>query len=320
MEILNIKDIKEISIGQVENTEAGTGVTVITSKNGMRAGLDVRGSGPASKESELLKEQATADKINAVVLSGGSAFGLDASGGVMKYLEENGIGYDVGVTKVPLVCQSSLFDLMIGSSSIRPDAKMGYEAAKIALTNPNYKDGNYGAGCGATIGKMLGKDYAMKSGIGSYCIKIGDLIVGALVIVNAYGDVYNYKTGLKYAGMVDYKTSKFLDTNEVIYSLLNPNENKFVSNTTLGVVFTNAYFDKHQLNKMASVTHNGYARCIKPVHTSCDGDSIYALSIGDLKYDLDMVSTIAQDVMSEAILKAIDSANKLHGYKAKKDL
>ena len=169
---IKITEIEGIKIGQAENAEAATGCTVIVSENGMAAGLDVRGGGPASRDSELLNPLAAAGFVHAVVLAGGSAFGLGCANGVMEYLEAHDIGFDVGVTKVPLVVQSDLFDLTVGDKSVRPDPAMGYEAVKHAMEDPNYKDGNYGAGCGATVGKLAGMETCMKSGIGSYAIQI----------------------------------------------------------------------------------------------------------------------------------------------------
>ena len=191
MKEISISSIENIKIGQVENREAGTGCTVFLSENGMGAGLDVRGGGPASRESQLLNPLMAAQIIHAVVLAGGSAFGLAAANGVMECLEERGIGFDVGVTKVPLVAQSDLFDLTVGDMKTRPDPSMGYEAAVIALEGGNYKDGNYGAGCGATVGKLAGMEYCMKSGIGSYAVQIGELKIGAVVALNALGDIYD---------------------------------------------------------------------------------------------------------------------------------
>ena len=184
-----VTDIQNIRIGQAENAAAGTGCTVFICEGGMRAGLDVRGGGPASRESELLKPLAAAQYIHAIVLAGGSAFGLGAANGVMEYLEARDIGFDVGVTKVPLVVQSDLFDLTVGECSVRPDAAMGYEAARRAMEDPNYQDGNYGAGCGATVGKICGMDTCMKTGIGSFAIELGGLQIGAVVAVNALGDI-----------------------------------------------------------------------------------------------------------------------------------
>lgn len=314
MKEISIKDIESIKIGQAENINAGTGCTVILSEYGMAAGLDVRGGGPASRESELLKPVANADIIHAVVLGGGSAFGLDAAGGVMQFLEEKNIGFDVGVTKVPLVCQSDLFDLTVGNPYVRPDKKMGYEACKHAYLNNNYKDGCFGAGTGATVGKLKNMDYCMKSGIGSYCVQIGELKVGAVVAVNSLGDIFDYRNGKKIAGLLDEDKKTFLSTVEEVYKSYEVIDNKFTGNTTIGAIITNAKFTKTQLCKIASMAHNGYARSIKPVHTSADGDSIYALSVGNVSADIDMVGTLAADVMSEAIIKAITSATAAYGY------
>ncbi len=320
MHEIPITEIENIRIGQTENAEAGTGLTVFISENGMAAGLDVRGGGPASRESELLKPMAAAQVIHAVVLSGGSAFGLGAGNGVMQYLEEHGIGFEVGVTKVPLVVQSDLFDLTVGDPFVRPDASMGYEAARAAMEAPNYRDGNYGAGCGATVGKFGGMETCMKSGIGSYAIQIGDLKVGAVVAVNAIGDIFDWKTGQKVAGLLTEDKSAFRDSMELLTQTIDVKENRFVENTTIGIIITNARFDKSQLCKIAGMTHDGYARSIRPVHTTVDGDSIYAVSVGDVSADQDLVGSLAAEVMSEAILRAVYSAESAYGYPAAKDL
>ena len=311
---ISITQVGNIRIGQVEDTKAATGCTVIISEQGMAAGLDVRGGGPASRDSELLDPLAAAGFVHAVLLAGGSAFGLDCAGGVMAYLEERDIGFDVGVTKVPLVVQSDLFDLTVGDKSVRPDRAMGYEAAKRAMEAPNYRDGNYGAGCGATVGKICGMDTCMKSGIGSYAIELGELKIGAIVAVNALGDIYDWKTGKKIAGLLTEDKNGFRDTVEVMKQSIAVHENKFVENTTIGAVITNAKFDKSQLCKIAGMTHNGYARSIRPVHTTADGDSIYALSVGDVSADQDLVGTLAADVMSEAIKRAVENAETAYGF------
>ena len=277
-----VTDIQNIRIGQAENAAAGTGCTVFICENGMRAGLDVRGGGPASRESELLKPLAAAQYIHAIVLAGGSAFGLGAANGVMEYLEARDIGFDVGVTKVPLVVQSDLFDLTVGECSVRPDAAMGYEAARRAMEDPNYQDGNYGAGCGATVGKICGMDTCMKTGIGSFAIELGGLQIGAVVAVNALGDIYDWKTGQKIAGLLAPDRKSFRSTEEELARRITKIENRFANNTTLGVVLTNASFGKAQLCKIAGMAQDGFARSIRPVHTTADGDSIYAVSLGDL--------------------------------------
>ncbi|MCQ2535805.1 MAG: P1 family peptidase [Lachnospiraceae bacterium] len=320
MKEISITEIENIKIGQAENKDAGTGCTVILCEKGAPAGLNVRGGGPASRESELLKAEASAQFIHAVTLAGGSAFGLDAAGGVMQCLEENDIGFDVGVTKVPLVCQASLFDLTVGDTFIRPDKKMGYEACKNALNGGNYKDGNYGAGTGATVGKFYGMDFCMKSGIGSYAVEIGDLKVGAIVAVNALGDIYDWKNGKQIAGLLDESKTGLRSSTDEMYKNYDVVENKFTGNTTIGIIITNAKFEKSKLNKIAAMTHNGYARAIRPVHTSADGDSIFAMSVGEVAADMDMVGTLAADVMAEAILRAVYAAETAYGFVSVNDL
>ena len=321
MHEIPITALENLKIGQAENTAAGTGCTVfLLGANGAPAGLDVRGGGPASRESELLKPTAAAQVIHAILLAGGSAFGLDAAGGVMRYLEERGIGFDVGVTRVPLVCQSDLFDLTVGDAHTRPDAAMAYQACVNAEVG-NYRDGNYGAGTGATVGKLLGMDHCMKAGIGSYAVQIGDLQVGAVVAVNALGDIYNWQTGQKVAGLRGPDGKTLVDGETALLQQLEPTrQDGFVGNTTLGVVFTNAAFAKAQLCKAAAMAHDGYARAIRPVHTANDGDSIYAVSLGSVQADLDVVGVLGARVMAEAILRAVQAADTAYGFPAAKDL
>lgn len=303
-----ITEMKGLRIGNAQNAEAATGCTVLLfGPQGAPAGLDVRGGGPASRESELLKPMAAAGAIHAILLSGGSAFGLDAAGGVQQYLEERGIGFDVGVTKVPLVCQSCLFDLMVGDGRVRPDRAMGYDAC-LSAESGNYQDGNFGAGIGATVGKALGAPGCMKSGIGSYAVRAGDLEVGALVAVNALGDVYDWRNGVRVAGLrgTDGRfDADGMDSESALVRRTEIVENKFTGNTTLGVILTNARFGKAQLCKIAGMGHDGYARAIRPVHTSADGDSLYAVSLGDVAADQDVVGALAARVVAEAILRAV---------------
>lgn len=316
---ISITDFENLKIGNSENAEAGTGCTVFIFEKGVPAGLDVRGGGPASEESELLKPTAAAQEIHAIVLGGGSAFGLEAASGVRAYLEEKGIGFEVGVTRVPLVCQSSLFDLTVGDGFVRPDKAMGYEACKNAESG-NYKDGNYGAGTGATVGKWKGMEFCMKAGIGSYAVELGELRIGAVVAVNALGDIYDWKDGNKVAGLLSEDRKSFLDSEEEIFRMREVVENKFTGNTTIAVVFTNAKFDKTRLCKIAGMAHDGYARSIRPVHTTADGDSIYAVSLGQVEADQDMVGTLGARVISEAILRAVDSADSAYGYPCAREL
>ena len=316
---ISIKDFENLKIGNSENAEAGTGCTVFIFEKGAPAGLDVRGGGPASEESELLKPTAAAGEIHAIVLGGGSAFGLEAASGVRAYLEEKGIGFEVGVTRVPLVCQSSLFDLTVGDGFVRPDKAMGYEACKNAESG-DYQDGNHGAGTGATVGKWKGMEFCMKSGIGSYAVELGELRIGAVVAVNALGDIYDWKNGVKVAGLLSEDRKSFLDSEEEMFKMTEVVENKFTGNTTIAVVFTNAKFDKTRLCKIAGMAHDGYARSIRPVHTTADGDSIYAVSLGQVEADQDLVGTLSARVVSEAILRAVDSADSAYGYPCAREL
>ena len=314
MREIPVTEIAGVRIGQVENAKAGTGCTVLMAENGMRAGLDIRGGGPASRESQLLNPLMAAQAIHAVVLAGGSAFGLEAASGVMAYLEEHGYGFDVGVTKVPLVAQSDIFDLTVGDTSVRPDRGMGYEAARRAMEAPNYRDGNYGAGCGATVGKILGMDYCMKSGIGSYAVQTGALQVGAIAVVNALGDIFDWKTGKQIAGLLSEDRRSLRSTAAQMKTSIESVNNRFTGNTTLAVVITNAVFNKTQLCKIAGMAQDGVARAIHPVHTSADGDSVYAVSVGAVEADQDLTGTLAAEVVSEAILRAVIHAESAYGY------
>lgn len=317
MKEIKITDIENIKIGNAQNIEAATGCTVIICERGANTSLDVRGGGPASRESELTKPLATTEVIHAVLLSGGSAFGLDASGGVMKYLEERNIGFDVGVTKVPLVCESCIFDLRVGDYKVRPDIEMGYNAC-IDAQNNNPKMGNYGAGTGASVGKILGVDYAMKSGLGFYALEVDGVKVGAVVSVNAFGDIFDYDTGKKLAGLLGEDKKSFRSSEEELIKLTRDKEISFnlVENTTIGAIITNAKFTKTQMGKIASMTHNGFARTIKPVHTTLDGDSIYAMSVGDIKASIDAVGSLAAIVIGRAINNAVKNAESSYGLKA----
>ena len=320
MREIPITDIENIRIGQVEDAEAGTGCTVLICEKGMPAGLDVRGGGPASRESQLLNPLMAAQSIHAIVLAGGSAYGLGTANGVMTYLEEHGIGYDTGYALVPLVAQADIYDLSVGSSSVRPDASMGYEAAKLAFESPNYRDGNYGVGCGASVGKIAGMDTAMKTGIGSYAVQIGELKIGAVAAVNALGDVYDWKTGRQIAGLLTEDGHGLRSTMDYMRASIQAVDNKFTGNTTLAVVITNAAFDKAQLCKIAGMAHDGFARSIRPVHTSADGDSIYAVSTGGVQADRDLVGALAAEVISEAIIRAVESSEGAYGLPSAAEL
>lgn len=312
MKIIGINEIENIKIGNAEDAQAGTGCTVVICERGAVTGLDVRGGGPASRETELVKPTAASQFVNAVLLSGGSAFGLDAAGGVMSFLEKKNIGFDVGITKVPLVCQSCIFDLSVGDMNVRPDKEMAVRACEAAEEN-NPQMGNAGAGTGASVGKLGGMKTAMKGGLGSYAVQIGDLKVGAIVAVNACGDIFDYDTHEIIAGMLTPDMKSFANMEQMIYLMAEQAASKQMKNTTIGVVITNGKFDKAQINKIATMAHNGYARTINPVHTSMDGDSIYAMSVGDVTADMDMVGTLAANVMGHAVCDAVRKAKDAYG-------
>ena len=332
MKHIPFTSISGIRIGQVEDAQAGTGVTVLVAPGGMAASIDVRGGGPASRDTRILDPLAAAESIHAVVLGGGSAYGLDAAGGVMRCLEEKGIGLTVMPNViVPLVCQSDIFDLGVGSATVRPDAAMGYAACAAAFEGEfgNYQDGNFGAGCGATVGKVAGPSFAMKTGIGSAAIEVGDLQVGAIVVLNACGDIYDSRTDTKIAGArTPHDCSQLmyaaLEAPKEAHKLAAPgtaNDSNdsaqegdatnpgMATNTTIGAIVTNAKLTKSQLCKLAGMAHDGYARAIRPVHTSMDGDSIYGISVGSVEAPLDIIGSLAADVMEQAIRTACYSAN-----------
>ena len=320
MREIPVTDVGPIFIGQTEDSQAATGCTVLIAPQGMHAGLDVRGGGPASRETFLLNPLTAAQSIHAIVLAGGSAFGLGAANGVMQYLEEHDIGLDTGAARVPLVVQSDIYDLSIGDASVRPDAAMGYACARLAMESPNYRDGCFGAGCGATVGKYAGIDYCMKTGIGGYAVQIDELKIGALVVLNALGDIYDWKNGRQIAGLLNERKDALRSTAELMRQSYEVRENKFTGNTTLCVVFTNAGFSKPQLCKIAGMAHNGLARSINPVHTSADGDSIYAVSIGELRADQDLIGTLSAEIISEAVIRAVESADGAFGHPCLRDL
>lgn len=305
--------------GHAQDTEAGTGCTVLLFDECAPAGIDIRGGGPASRETPLLDPRMDAKGIHALLLSGGSAFGLDAAGGVMRWLEERGIGFDTGITKVPLVCQSCIFDLAIGRMDIRPDTAMAYRACESASRNP-LPQGCVGAGTGACVGKYRGREYAMKTGVGTFAVQVGDVKVGAIVILNALGDIFDIDTGRQIAGMRTENGKGLRSSEAELWKDAGQQRDLFTGNTTIGAVLTNGAFSKAELGKIASMTHNGYARAIRPVHTTADGDSIYALSVGQVTSDLNAVGSLAAYAMGKAIARAAENAVSMFGLLAMRDL
>ncbi|MCD1147277.1 P1 family peptidase [Peptoniphilus sp. KCTC 25270] len=301
-----LSDISGIKVGHFQDDEAKTGVTVVLPPEGNTCAVDVRGGAPGTRETDLLKPENSVSEVHALLLSGGSAYGLAASIGVMEALEKDGKGFDVGVGKVPIVPQAVLFDLAYGSANVRPDAEMGkkaYENAKIG----SQSQGCVGAGCGATVGKALGMEYVTKSGLGSATVTLGDLKVSALVAVNAFGEIYDAETGKQIAGV--QKEGKFLRIMDLLGTMKGGFADIEGQNTTIGIVATNATFNKTQLSKLASITHNGYARSIFPVHTLLDGDTIFALATNEVEADLNVVGAMATKAMSMAIANSIYSVH-----------
>lgn len=303
--------IEDIKLGHAQDEVGGTGCSVVICEKGATGGVDVRGGSPGTRETDLLNPMEMVDKIHAVMLSGGSAFGLEASSGVMEYLEKKDVGFDVTVAKVPIVCQAVLFDLPFGDPKIRPNKAMGIKACEHSEKYNDDINGNIGAGFGATIGKFLGIDYAMKGGLGTYAVQIGDLKVGAIVAVNCLGDIIDPSNSNIIAGAYDRKKNHFLNTEQLIINSIENPKNPFKGNTTIGIIVTNADFDKAQANKVASMAHNGYARTMRPAHTMFDGDTIFTMCTNKVKSDVTTVGMIAAQVMEKAILRGIKSAKSI---------
>ena len=317
--IIPFTNIDGIKVGNAQDMEAITGCTVILCEEGATAGVDVRGGSPGTRETDLLKSENLVDKIHGVMLAGGSAFGLDAASGAMKYLEESGIGFDVQVTKVPIICSAILFDLNIGDYRVRPDSEMGYTACMNA-TDKECPNGSIGAGTGATVGKFFGNERAMKGGLGSYAVEVGDLKVGAIVAVNCLGDVIDPSTGEILAGLLDESGEVLIGTEDVLTSLYREKRNIFSGNTTIGVVATNGKLTKPEANKLASMAHNGYGRTMRPAHSIFDGDTIFTMATGKVDADINVVGLLAARTMEQAVINAVKSANSLGGFKTYRSL
>jgi L-aminopeptidase/D-esterase-like protein len=307
----DITDIPGIRVGHDTNLEAATGCTVILCDPAAIGGVDVRGGAPATHETDLLRPMHMVEEVHAVVLTGGSAFGLEAVHGVMTYLEERGVGYDAGVARVPIVPAAAIFDLGLGSAKIRPDFAAGYRACEQATTGP-VEQGNVGGGTGATVGKTFGPAFMMKGGLGSASVQLPDgTIVAALVVVNALGDIINPQTQQVIAGASNPAGKAFLAANPF-------------SNTTIAVVATSASLSKDEANKMAQMAHNGIALTIRPAHTMFDGDTIFALALGQHLPDgqdvaavrISTLGTAAATTLARAIVKAVRAAHDLHGVLA----
>lgn len=375
MKIIGITDIGGFRLGNAENKEKGTGCTVIICEDGAVGGVDVRGGGPATRETDLLRSENTVNAVNAVVLSGGSAFGLEAASGVMRELADRKIGFDVGEDiVVPIVCGASLFDLAVGDHSAFPDVGMGMQAVRNAYDADGFRNGNHGAGTGATVGKILGHDRAMKTGLGTFACGDEFLEVGAISAVNAVGDIYNGAgniiAGLRSedgasiygtiktlksmvhdnTGFVDESTT-FIDRADIEEAIsfseaddedtvqaedtpvaeepaeepkreLTPEELGYdiAFNTTISCLITNAALTKSQANKLASILHDAYARAIKPVHGTLDGDTVFVLASGKQQVNFDAFAALATDVLQYAIIDGAMSAKSYYGLPAARDM
>ncbi len=319
----SILDVGDIRVGHFTDARRPTGCTVILFDKGTVAGVDVRGSAPGTRETDLLSPVNSVQQVNAIVLSGGSAFGLDTATGVMKYLEEKGQGYRMGPIVVPIVPAAILFDLNVGDPKIRPDANSGY-AACLAASATHLPEGNVGAGAGATVGKFFGAHCAMKGGLGTASIKIGSsgLIVGAIVAVNAVGDVRDRRSGRILAGALTADGKSFRDSMaHVSAGELLAKHHQHV-NTTIGVIATNANLTKTEMTKVAQMAHDGFARCIYPTHTAADGDTIFAAATGTSKVKADTITvgSVAAEAMADAVQRAVIMATSIPGYPARRDL
>ncbi len=321
-----ITDIPGIRVGHAQDEQALTGCTVILCEKGAVGGVDQRGGAPGTREVDALHTMHLVTKVHGIVLAGGSAFGLEAATGVMRYLEEKGVGFDTHVYKVPIVPSAILFDLGIGNPKIRPDAAMGYQACLNASAEPP-AEGNIGAGMGATVGKILGVGQCMKSGIGTASLEIGaGVMVSAIVAVNAFGDIIDPSSGQIIAGARTKAVGPlhigapgyFADSLHVMQTLIGRTALGYGSrgNTVIGVVATNARLDKEQSNKVAQMAHDGLARTVKPAHTMLDGDTIFAIATGEHNADVNIVGAYAAEVFSQAILRAVRAAKPVAGLPA----
>lgn len=307
--------IKGIKVGVASDPEAATGVTVVLVEDGARAAVEVRGSAPGTRETDLLRPGCLVEEVQAIMLAGGSAFGLNAASGVMRYLEEKSCGFPVERFRVPIVPAAVLFDLLIGDGRVRPDDTMGYRACAEASPGP-VPEGSVGAGSGATVGKIFGLPYAVKSGQGSAAVFKGQLVVAALVVVNAFGDIFDRRGNLL-AGPRDPQTGLMVKTTDI---LINNNGGGVGGNTTLGIVATNAGLDRAALGKVCQLAHDGLARSIWPVHTMWDGDTIFALSRGAVSADTGVVGLMAAEAVGAAVERAVLTATALCGVPARADL
>lgn len=324
----SITDVDGVRVGHFTDSRRPTGCTVVLVEQGAVAGVDVRGGSPGTRETDLLNPANTVSEVHAIVLSGGSAFGLATADGVMRYLEEKRIGYPFGGAHIPVVPAAILFDLNVGDPAIRPTADSGYQACEAARGGPNAQapQGNVGAGAGATVGKLLGLKQAMKGGLGTASLRLpGGLVVAALVAVNALGDVIDHARARLLAGARTPDGKRLADVMSLMRrgELPQLKQSPARENSTIGVVATNAALTKAEAQKIAQMAHDGLARSIQPVHTPVDGDTLFALSTGRMKAPsgiVGIVGALAAEVVAGAVVSAIRHARGIPGYPAHGDL
>ncbi|MBN1191747.1 MAG: P1 family peptidase [Dehalococcoidales bacterium] len=312
--------IAGIRIGHYTDLDAATGCTVILCEEGAVGGVDVRGSAPGTRETDLLRPVNLVERVHAIVLSGGSVYGLNAVEGVMRYLEERGVGYETSAARVPVVPAAVLYDLDIGSARVRPGPEEGYLAC-LNAGNTATEEGCVGVGTGATVGKLLGTKQSTKSGLGMAGEEIGNnVIVNAIVAVNAVGDVIDPETGKILAGTLEPDGKTFANSVELLKKQGLGWHSQSPANTTIGAVFTNACLNKEQINKVAQMAQDGLARTIDPCHTMYDGDTLFALSLGREQCDVNIIGAVAAHLVSEAIIRAVMAARSLKGIPARSDI
>ena len=317
---LTITAVPGIRVGHATDLEGLTGCTVVLCEAGAVGGVDQRGGAPGTRETDLLRPLHLVEKVHAVFLAGGSAFGLAAGDGVMRYLAEKGVGFDAGVARVPIVPGAILFDLDLGDPEARPNAEMGY-AACLKATDKTVVEGNVGAGTGASVGRILGAAQAMKGGLGSAAVRLGDdLVVGAVMAVNGFGDVVDPATGEIAAGALRPDGKGPVDTLRVMAQMAGSGSPALASSTVIGVVASNARLTKEEANKVAQMAQDGIARTMRPAHTMYDGDTIFALATGGVAADVNVVGAYAAEVVAESVLRAVRAAESAGGVRAHGDL
>ncbi|MEO5671198.1 MAG: P1 family peptidase [Ramlibacter sp.] len=313
-----ITDVAGIEVGHFTDTRRPTGCTVVIARDGAVAGVDVRGAAPGTRETDLLAPTNLVDRVHAILLAGGSAWGLDAATGVVRWLEEQGVGLPVGTVNLPIVPAAVLFDLIVGDPTIRPDADAGYRACELASTKAP-AEGNVGAGTGAAVGKIFGVQRGMKGGIGTASVTVDGITVGALVACNALGDVIDPDTAQPIAGARTRNGKALLDSRRALLRGEPPKPHLAGTNTTIGVIATDAVITKAQATRLATVGHDGLARSINPVHTMSDGDVLFALGTGHAGKSLGMMvlGAMAAEAVAIAVVRAVRAAKgisvgKLH--------